>query len=32
MDHDPDNPPECDMRLRVLINKGAEIAGGAAGS
>ena len=32
MDHDADNPPECIVRLPVLINTGAEIAGGAAGS
>ena len=32
MDHDADNPPECDVHLRVLINTGAKIAGGAAGS
>ena len=32
MDHDPDNPPQCIVRLPVLIHKGAAIAGGAAGS
>ena len=31
MEHDADNPQDRDGRLRVLINKGAELAGGAAG-
>ena len=32
MNHDLDNLEERDERLRGLINKGAELAGGAAGS
>ena len=31
MNHDLDNPQERDERLRGLISKGAELAGGAAG-
>ena len=32
MNHDIDNPQDRDERLRGLINKGAELAGGAAGA
>ena len=32
MEHDVDNSQDRDGRLRMLINKGAELAGGAAGS